>query len=156
MVVSFHYTLTGEDGQVIDSSMGGEPLPYLHGHGNIVPGLERQLLGLAIGAKLNAVVPPSEGYGERDDDRVPVVPRGAFPDDIELETGMQFMAQDQLGRVMPLWVTGVDGDEITVDANHPLAGETLHFEVEIVGMRDATAEELAHGHPHGPEGHHHH
>jgi FKBP-type peptidyl-prolyl cis-trans isomerase SlyD len=155
-VVTIHYTLRDDDGDIIDSSSGSEPLDYLHGHGGIVPGLEAALAGKSAGAKLQVSVPPAEGYGEAGEADTKSVPRDAFPDDVELEVGMQFFAQSPSGEPVPVWVVGVDDKTVVIDFNHPLAGQTLHFEVEVVGVRDATAEELEHGHPHGPDGHHHH
>jgi FKBP-type peptidyl-prolyl cis-trans isomerase SlyD len=154
-VVSVHYTLRDEDGDVLDSSIGDEPLAYIHGAGNIVPGLERQLTGKQIGDKLAAVVPPEEGYGLPEGPGPQPVPRSSFPDDVELESGLQFFTRGPGGETIPLWVVEVTSDTVLVDGNHPLAGVTLHFEVEVVGLRDATAEEQAHGHPHGEGGHHH-
>ena len=153
-VVLFHYTLRDEDGDEIDSSEGAEPLPYLHGAGNIVPGLERQMTGRKVGDSFQAVVPPEEGYGRREG-QPQQVPRAAFPDDAEIEEGMQFMAQSEDGEMIPLWVAAIEEDFVFVDPNHPLAGVTLHFAVEIVGIRDATDEERGHGHPHGADGHDH-
>lgn len=153
-VVSIHYTLRDDDGDVIDSSSGGEPLEYLHGAGNIVPGLERQLAGKRIGDKLTAVVKPEDGYGVPQGPGPQAVPRASFPEDVELEEGLQFFAGGPDGDI-PLWVVAVEDDVVLVDANHPLAGVTLHFEVEVVGLRDATADEKEHGHPHGEGGHHH-
>lgn len=151
-----HYVLKDSKGKVLDSSEGQEPLGYLHGANNIVPGLEKQLEGKEKGDKIAAVVEPAEGYGERDERGVQKVGRDQFPDDAPLEVGMQFMAQNEDGNQFPFWVTDVDnGGEVTIDMNHPLAGETLHFDVEIVDVRDATSEERAHGHVHGPGGHHH-
>lgn len=154
-VVSIHYTLRDDDGDEIDSSVGDEPLTYLHGASNIVPGLERQLAGKQVGDMVKAVVPPEEGYGVAEGPGPQRVPRDAFPKDAELEPGTQFFARGPNGDAMPLWVVEVTDEGVMVDANHPLAGVTLHFEVEIVEVRDATAEEKAHGHPHGPGGHHH-
>jgi FKBP-type peptidyl-prolyl cis-trans isomerase SlyD len=154
-VVSIKYTLRDDDGDVIDASDDGDPLEYLHGADNIVPGLERQLLGKKLGDKLEAVVPPEEGYGLSEGPGPQPVPRTAFPEGAELEEGMQFFARGPDGHEMPLWVVEVNDDHIVVDINHPLAGATLHFDVEILAIRDATAEETAHGHPHGPGGHHH-
>ena len=160
-VVSIHYSLTLASGETVDSSAGGEPLAYLHGKGNIVPGLERQITGKAAGAQFKAVVPPAEGYGVRDEARVRTLPRNVFPRGQELEPGMQFGTEDEQGNPVPFWITGVTKDQVTVDFNHPLAGETLHFAIEVVAVRDATAEEMSHGHPHNPgehgdHGHHHH
>jgi FKBP-type peptidyl-prolyl cis-trans isomerase SlyD len=154
-VVSLHYTLRDDDGDVIDSSSDGEPLEYLHGAGNIVPGLERQLAGKRIGDRLTAVVKPEDGYGLPEGPGPQAVPRGSFPDDVELEEGLQFFAHGPDGEEFPLWVVGVEKDTVVVDSNHPLAGVTLHFEVEVIGLRDATADEKEHGHPHGEGGHHH-
>lgn len=157
-VVLIHYTLRNDEGEELDSSAGGEPLPYLQGHGNIVPGLERALEGKAVGFKGIIVVAPEDAYGELDGSDPQGVPRDAFPEELELEEGMQFVVENDLGEQIPVWVIGVEGDEILLDTNHPLAGEELHFEIEVVGIRAATAEELQHGHPHGvggDEGHHH-
>lgn len=154
-VVQMHYTLTNPDGEVIDSSAGREPLAYLHGSGNIVPGLERQLSGLAIGAKVTALVPAVEGYGEREDIEPQEVPRQQFPPNVDISAGMMFQAQTPDGRPFPVWVSKVEGDTVYIDPNHPLAGVDLKFDVEIVSVREASEEELAHGHPHGPGGHHH-
>lgn len=151
-VVLFNYTLTNDAGDVLDTSEGREPMPYLHGHGNIVPGLERQLTGLAIGAKLTADVPASEGYGELSGKPPQPVPRDQFPADLEVQPGMQFVVQGPDGGHMPVWVAGTDDKHVFITFDHPLAGETLHFAVEITAIRDASEEELAHGHPHGPTG----
>lgn len=155
-VVRIHYVLRAESGEVLDSSEASEPLEYLHGAQNIVPGLEQGLLGAQTGAKLRVKVPPEQGYGPRAPDAVHAFPRDAFPKDMPVEAGMSFQAEGEDGHSLPAWVTSVEGDKVMVDFNHPLAGQTLDFEVTIAGMRDATAEELAHGHPHGPGGHHHH
>lgn len=152
-VVSLHYTLTNPAGKVIDSSDGGEPLAYLHGAGNIVPGLERQVEGKAVGDSFDAVVPPGEGYGERRGPGPQAIPKQHFPP--EVEEGMQFVGQTPEGERFPLWVVGVTETEVLVDQEHPLAGVTLNFAVQIVAIRDASPEELHHGHPHGPGGHHH-
>jgi FKBP-type peptidyl-prolyl cis-trans isomerase SlyD len=153
-VVSIHYTLTNSDGTVLDSSSGGHPLAYLHGFGNIIPGLENALEGKATGDKLEVTVEPEQGYGARDERLVQAVPRSAFKGVDELAPGMQFQAQGPQGTRLVV-VTEVAEDVVTVDANHPLAGQTLHFDVEVSEVRDATAEELEHGHVHGPGGHHH-
>ena len=150
--VSFHYSLRDDEGTVLDSSEGRPPLTYLHGEGNIVPGLERALEGKSAGDEVKATVPPEEGYGERDDDNIRNVPRRKLPEG-KIEPGMRLRLQTNEGPV-PALVTAVSGDYVTVDANHPLAGMTLHFDVTVVEVRDATAEELEHGHVHGPGDHH--
>ena len=155
-VVTIHYTLRDEKGQIIDSSRGGDPLDYLHGHGGIVPGLERALNGKGVGEVVQISVLPKDGYGEPVGPGPRSVPRDAFPDDVDLEVGMQFFAPGPKGKPIPVWVTSVHADHVHVDVNHPLAGATLHFDVEVMAIRDATADELSHGHAHGHDGHHHH
>jgi FKBP-type peptidyl-prolyl cis-trans isomerase SlyD len=154
-VVSIHYTLTLDDGTEADTSFGADPLVYLHGHGNIVPGLEDGLLGRAVGDRLVVTVAPDKGYGELQEDANLTVSRGAFPQDLDLEEGLELGVEGSDGEMIPMWVERVDGDEVELTANHPLAGRTLTFAVEVVGVRSATAEEIAHGHPHGPGGHEH-
>jgi len=153
-VVSLSYTLRDDDGEVIDQSEDGSPLLYLHGGRNIVPGLEGQLEGVAEGESVKATVSPEKGYGPRIGESQEV-PRNLFPADAEVAAGMQVIAHDDSGRQIPFFVTGITEETITVDPNHPLAGETLHFEVTVDSLRDATEEEIAHGHPHGPGGAHH-
>ena len=154
-VVSIDYTLTDAGGQVIDSSDGNEPLTYLHGAGNIIPGLERALEGKAAGDAINATIQPADGYGQKNPGLVQPVPRTQFPGVKDITVGQQFQAQTNHGpRVVT--VIGVTDDTVTVDANHPLAGQILNFAVKIVEVRDATKEEQEHGHAHGPGGHHHH
>lgn len=150
--VSLQYTLSASDGSVIESGR----IDYLHGYGNIIPGLEQGLEGAAVGAQLNVEVPPQLGYGERLEVEPQRVPREAFPPDMEIEAGMQFHARGPDGEQLPVWVIGVEPDAVIIDPNHPLAGETLHFDVEILAVRAATAEEIAHGHIHGADGHGHH
>lgn len=152
--VLMHYTLTNDKGDVLDSSRGNEPLAYLHGGGNIIPGLEKALVGKKAGDTLQVKVAPAEGYGERDERLIQQVPRRAFQGVKDIQPGMSFHAQGERGP-MQVTVTRVAGDMVTVDGNHPLAGETLNFDVEIVEVRAATAEEMSHGHIHGPGGHHH-
>ena len=153
-VVTMHYTLRDDDGQVIDSSTSGAPLSYLHGHGNLIPGLERQLQGKSAGDKLTVKVPPADGYGEYDGQLVQQVPRKALKSIKNITVGMRLQAKGQHGS-HAVTVTEVAEDAVTLDANHPLAGKNLNFEVEITGVREATAEELSHGHVHGAGGHHH-
>jgi FKBP-type peptidyl-prolyl cis-trans isomerase SlyD len=153
-VVSIQYTLTADDGSELDRSEEGEPLEYLHGHHNIVPGLEGALDGKAVGDKVQVRVPPAQGYGERPG-KAQQIPRSRFPKDVPIEKGMQFFTQGPKGESIPVWITKVMGPTVTIDPNHPLAGETLNFDVEVIGVREPTAEELEHGHVHGPHGHDH-
>ena len=148
VVASIHYTLTDNDGEVLDSSSGGDPLKYLHGAGNLIPGLEKELHGKSAGASLNVKVAAAEAYGEVNPQLVEVVPRAAFQGIESIEPGMAFEAQGSDGQSRRIVVTEVNGDDITVDGNHPLAGVELNFDVEIVDVRDATAEEISHGHVH--------
>jgi len=150
--VTINYTLKDEAGEVLDSSEGREPLSYLHGVGNIVPGLEKALEGKQVGDALTVTVAPEEGYGPRDDRQIRNIPVRKLPEG-KVEVGMRFRIQTDQGYLVAT-VTALRGDYATVDANHPLAGKTLHFAVTVVGIRDATEEELTHGHIHGPGGHH--
>lgn len=152
--VLMHYTLTNDKGEVLDSSRGSEPLAYLHGVGNIIPGLEKALIGKQAGDTAKVTVPPAEAYGEHDAALIQQLPKRAFKGVGDLRVGMQLQAQSDRGMRI-ITVTNIQGDMVTVDGNHALAGETLHFDVEIVEVRAATAEEMAHGHVHGPGGHHH-
>lgn len=154
-VVTMHYTLKNPEGEVLDTSSGRDPLAYVHGANNIVPGLERQLNDKTVGDTIHAVVPPAEGYGERQGPGPQQVSRSAFPADAQLAPGMQVAARNEDGSTVPLWIVGVAEQEVLIDANHPLAGVTLHFDVEITGLRPATEEEKTHGHPHGPGGQEH-
>jgi FKBP-type peptidyl-prolyl cis-trans isomerase SlyD len=153
-VVSIHYTLTGDDGEVIDSSIGHAPLAYIHGAGNIIPGLEDALLGKSVGDSFQVSIPPEDGYGLRDDALVQAVPKEAFQGVDEILPGMQFHAESPHG-VQLVTVVEVQGDTVILDGNHPMSGQTLNFDVEVTDVRDATAEELDHGHVHGAGGHHH-
>lgn len=153
-VVSIHYTLTDDDGKTIDSSDGGEPLAYLHGNGQLIPGLERELEGKSAGDKLNVKIAPADGYGEYSQDLVQQVPRRALQGVGDLRVGLQLQAQSEHGTTI-VRVTNMVGDMVTLDGNHPLAGQNLNFDVEIADVRAATEEELDHGHVHGPGGHHH-
>ena len=149
-VVTIHYTLKDDTDKVIDSSAGGEPLAYLHGHGNIIPGLERELAGKNVGDRLKVRVPAAEGYGEYDRALVQKVPRRALKGIADLRVGLRLQAGHQA-----VTVTHIAGDMITLDGNHPLAGQNLTFDLEITAVRAATEEELTHGHVHGAGGHHH-
>jgi FKBP-type peptidyl-prolyl cis-trans isomerase SlyD len=154
-VVSLHYTLH-IGGDEIESSLGGEPMLYLHGASNIVPGLEKALAGQSTGYKGKVTVAAAEGYGERVETPPQAVPRTAFPAGVELEPGMSLLARGPNNQQVPIWIVGIDGDKVLVESQHPLAGAILNFEVEVLAVRDATQEEMAHGHPHGDDGHHHH
>lgn len=155
-VVQIHYILRGEIGEELDSSAGGEPLEYLHGASNIIPGLEKAITGHAPGDHVDIAVAPADGYGERDRPSRQPVPRTAFPPAVQLRPGMRFATEDEDGGTIPVWVVEVTEEAVFLDFNHPLAGTTLHFAVDVVSIRDASAEEMEHGHPHGPGGHHHH
>jgi len=152
-VVTFNYTLKDDGGEVIDSSAPGEPLAYLHGHGNLVPGLERELEGKSAGEQLSVKVTAADGYGERNKDLIQKIPRRSLKGINKITVGMRLHAQTQEGP-RAVTVTAVTGDMVTIDGNHPLAGKNLNFDIELVEVRDATEEELAHGHVHGPGGHH--
>ena len=147
-VVTIHYTLSDADGEVIDSSEGAEPLAYLHGAGNIIPGLEQALAGETAGASLQVVVDPEQGYGEYEATLVETVPRAAFEGVDQIEPGMAFEAQGSDGQLRRIEVREVDGDQVIIDGNHPLAGVELHFAVKVVDVRPASDEEIAHGHVH--------
>ncbi len=152
-VALIEYTLTDDKGEQIDAS-NGNPLAYLHGHGNLIPGLEKQLEGKAVSDKFKAVVAAADAYGERVDALVQTVGKEMFQGVEELEVGMRFEAQSEQG-MHSVEVTAVDGDQVTVDGNHPLAGLELTFEVEVTGVRESTPEEVEHGHAHGAGGHQH-
>jgi FKBP-type peptidyl-prolyl cis-trans isomerase SlyD len=153
-VVNFHYTLSNDSGEVLDSSQGGDPLTYLHGAGNIVAGLETALEGRGVGDSFTVRVAPEEGYGVHQAQLVQDVPRSAFAGVEKVQAGMQFQADTPEG-VQNVTVARVTGDSVTVDGNHPLAGQHLNFAIEVTAVRLASVEELSHGHVHGPGGHAH-
>lgn len=153
-VVAIHYTLKNDAGDVLDSSEGSSPLVYLHGAQNIIAGLENELQGKSIGAKFTASIPPELGYGESRPELVQIIKKEMFESAEAIEPGMSFVAQGEGGRQQQVRVTAVSGDDVTIDANHPMAGMTLHFSVEVMEIRDATRQELAHGHVH-QHGHDH-
>ncbi|MBN1964320.1 MAG: peptidylprolyl isomerase [Anaerolineae bacterium] len=156
LVISVAYTLTLSDGEVIDEASSSDPLLYLHGAENIIPGLERALTGMTVGQRKQVVVDPEDAYGEYDEEGVQVLPRDAFGDgDVELEIGEMLTLRDEEDNLFDAEVIDLDDESVTLDFNHPLAGETLRFDVEIVGVRDATPDERAHGHPHAPGMNHH-
>lgn len=153
-VVTIDYTLKDDQGNVLDTSAGSDPLAYIQGMRNIIVGLENALEGKSAGDKVNVVVPPEEGYGEVNEQLRGEVDRSAFEGAEDIKVGMRFHAQTQHGTEI-ITVISVDGDKVTIDANHPLAGQSLHFDVEVVDVRDATEDEISHGHVHGPGGHEH-
>lgn len=150
-VVSIHYTLRDPSGKVIDSSEGNEPLQYIQGMGNIIPGLENAMVGKNVGDKFDVVIDPKEGYGERSEDLVQVLPRSMFEGIDTIEVGQQFQASGSHGPVV-ITVMEVSEESVKVDGNPDLAGVTLHFAVEVVDIRDATSDEILHGHAHGAGG----
>jgi len=154
-VVSIEYTLKDDKGNILDTSEGREALSYLHGASNIIPGLENALSGKTLGEELSVTVPPEEGYGQRNEQLTQVVSRDMFESIDKIEIGMQFHGQSPDEQPIIITVTAIEGDNITIDANHPLAGVNLNFDIKIIDVRDATAEELEHGHVHGSGGHDH-
>lgn len=144
-VVTFHYALVNAEGEVLDGSRGAEPLPYLHGHNNIVPGLERAMDGHVVGDKFKVNVSPSEGYGLRDEDKVSLVERASFANFAALDVGMMYQMEDENGDTQLVSITQIDDNDVTVDANHPFAGLELNFDVEIMDIREATEDELSAG-----------
>jgi FKBP-type peptidyl-prolyl cis-trans isomerase SlyD len=150
-VVTIEYNLRDEAGRLLDSSEGGEPLVYLHGNENIIPGLEKHLEGKVPGDAVDCNVPATDAYGERDENLVFKVAKKDFGESTEIAPGMQFEAHGEEGAQI-VTVVSIDGDQVTIDANHPLAGENLHFDVKVVDVREATKEELEHGHVHQESG----
>ena len=154
-VVEFHYTVTDATSkEVIDSSKDAEPLVYLHGAQNIIPGLEQAMEGKSVGDEFEVTIEAADAYGEYSEDRVQQVPISAFEDMVKIEPGVMVSAQTAQGEI-ELMITEVNGDQVTVDANHPLAGRSLTFQVTVEMIRDASEEEIDHGHVHGPGGHQH-
>ena len=150
-VVSIDYTLRSDAGEVLDTSSGAAPLEYLHGASNIIAGLEQALEGKITGDDFTVTIPPEEAYGVRTEDLVQVVSREVFDDVEELAVGMMFQVRDEDGGQV-MTITAIDGADVTLDGNHPLAGQTLHFEISVKAVREATDEELRHGHPHSAGG----
>ncbi len=153
-ITSLEFSLSDDDGRLIDNSEKSGPLVYMHGTGGLFPALESKLEGKSAGDTLVARIAPEEAYGQRDEKRVQSVPRSHLPADMEIEVGMQFQSQSIEGMVV-MTVANIDGDTIQLDGNHPFAGVALNFDLKIVEVREATAEELQHGHAHGEGGHHH-
>ena len=154
-VVSLSYRLTDPEGVELDRADAAEPFQYLHGSGQIIPGLEKALKGQLVGAKKQVVIPPTDGYGEIEQELITKAKKSQFPKGQDMKVGMQFAADVGQDQPVVFTVTKIVGDDIDLDGNHPLAGVTLHFDVEVLGVRDATDEEKAHGHAHGPHGHDH-
>lgn len=154
-VVTFNYTLKDDDGNILDTTSGSSPFAFLSGNGQILPKLEEAMNGMLLGTKKNVQIAAADAYGEYNNEAVQQVDRSNFPKDTELQTGMQFVANSPEGQQMPFVISEVKDENVTIDFNHPLAGKNLEFDVELLDIRDATAEELAHGHVHGPGGHHH-
>ena len=154
MVASVHYTGTLQDESVFDSSEGNDPLAFLVGHQQMIPGFEQEMQGAKVGERRTFTLTPDRAYGERDESGIVQLPRSQFPPDAELEVGMMLVAQVTEGP-LPFRILTIGEENITVDFNHELAGHDLTFSVEVVELRDATEEELAHGHVHGPDGHQH-
>ncbi|MES9857551.1 MAG: peptidylprolyl isomerase [Sedimenticola sp.] len=152
--VSLAYTLTDNEGTIIDQSSDGS-FEYLHGASNIIPGLENALTGKGVGDKLVVAIDPADGYGERNEEMIQIVGRDMFNPEDEINPGMQFHAQSPDGNTMMVTVVDIDDENVTIDGNHPLAGVHLNFDVEVMNLRDASAEEIECGHVHGPDGHDH-
>jgi len=152
-VVSLAYTLKLSNGEVIDFSEADDPLEYLHGAENILPGLEQELNGLHVGDEKKVELPPADGYGLYDPEDVEVVERKALPKDLELKLGMVLAITDDEGNLSEAFVREIKPNEVKLDFNHPLAGQRLFFDVQVLGIREATEDEIAHGHPHGVHGH---
>lgn len=153
-VVSMEYTLH-VDNEEIDSSKGQDPLQFLVGHGNIISGLEREMIGMKVGDSKDVVVAPADAYGEFDEQAFMDVPRSAFPQDRAIEEGAELTVRDDSGQARYARIDAIEGDNVTLNFNHPLAGDELHFNVRVVALREPTAEELEHGHVHQGDGHHH-
>jgi FKBP-type peptidyl-prolyl cis-trans isomerase SlyD len=148
------YTLRVDD-EEIDSSKGQDPLEFLVGHGNIISGLEREMMGMKVGESKDVVIQPADAYGEFDEEAFMEVPRGAFPKDIPVEAGSELTVKDDAGQSRYARIDAIEGDNVTLNFNHPLAGDELHFNVKVLGLREPTTEELEHGHVHQNGGHHH-
>ncbi|UKN00279.1 peptidylprolyl isomerase [Paracrocinitomix mangrovi] len=153
-VVTLNYTLKNSKGELLDTSEGREPLVYLHGVGGLIPGLEKELDDKVTGDKFTAVIPPEEAYGTRREELLKLVSKDGFQGDEEIQVGMQVQLQTEHGPAIAV-ITKIDGNDVTLDLNHPLADMTLHFDVAVEDVREATEEEIAHGHVHGPGGHQH-
>lgn len=154
-VVSVHYKLTDDEGAELDSSIGQEPLVYLHGAKNLIPGLEKEMEGKAAGDAFQVSIQPEDAYGVHDPQLVQTVPMAMFKDVGQVQPGMVFQAQAPDGSTQRIVIAGVKGDDVQIDGNHPLAGKVLHFDIQVVDVRQATTQEITHGHAHGAHGHDH-
>ncbi len=154
-VVTINFTLKDEDGNTIEATTKEQPFSFISGNQQILPELENNVSEMLIGSKRTVVLEPEQAYGIYSDTSLQTVKRSDFPDDVKLEIGMGFVADTPDGRQLPFVIKNIEDENITVDFNHPLAGHTLTFEVELLGLREASSEELAHGHVHGAGGHHH-
>jgi FKBP-type peptidyl-prolyl cis-trans isomerase SlyD len=155
LVYGIHFSVSDVDGNLLDQSEEAHPLYFLAGHGALLPKLEEMVIGMTEGEKRQLTLEPEDAYGEYDEENIQVVQRSEFPAEIELEEGLELLAEEDDGEVRPFVVDQIEGDEVTIDFNHALAGETLTFEVHLIERRLATEEEIAHGHVHGAHGHHH-
>ncbi len=155
-VVTFNYILKDRDGNLLDSTDNGGPFSFITGNMQVLPGLEEALGSMIIGSKKNVKLAASDAYGEYDENAIQKVNRSLFPEEAELEIGMTYFAHSPEGQHLQFVIMKIENEDITVNFNHPLAGKDLEFDVELLDVRDATAEEISHGHVHGPGGHHHH
>lgn len=155
-VITINYTLKDKEGNLLDSTDNGGPFSFITGNMQVLPGLEEALVSMIIGSKKNIKLAAADAYGEYDENAIQKVNRSLFPEEAELETGMTYFAHSPEGQHFQFVITKIENDDITVNFNHPLAGKNLEFDVELLDVRDATPEEISHGHVHGPGGHHHH
>ncbi len=153
-VVSLEYTLKNSDGNVLDTSEGRAPLVYLHGEGALIPGLENAIEGMTANEETKVEIQPEDAYGTRRDDLMHVVPKSGFNGDEEMQVGMQVQLETENGPMIAS-IAKIEGEEVTLDLNHPLADMVLHFDIKVNSVREASAEEISHGHVHGEGGHHH-
>lgn len=154
-VITFNYILKDEEGTLLDSSSNKEPMAFLSGSKQIIPKLEEVLNGMIIGSKKSVKVSAADAYGEYSEDAIQKIKKDQFPEEAKIEVGMTYLANSPDGKQMPFLVSEINDQDITIDFNHPLAGKNLEFDVELLDVRDATPEEIQHGHVHGAGGHHH-